>query len=157
MKKMFSLLSALFVVLSCQGTQPDPTPEPAKASLQFAVSPLTLDPQGGEASVKVTASGTWGVSTDGQAWYSVSSASQIYSGESLLKVTAQPNNTASARQATLSFQCGDQKASLTLSQGLFVPELTFSAAEAVGEGIGGEVSVTTATNAVWTVVDEDID
>ncbi len=157
MKKMFSLLSALLVVLSCQGTQPDPTPEPAKASLQFAVSPLTLDPQGGEASVKVTASGTWGVSTDGQAWYSVSSASQIYSGESLLKVTAQPNNTASARQATLSFQCGDQKASLTLSQGLFVPELTFSAAEVVGEGIGGEVSVTTATNAVWTVVDEDID
>lgn len=157
MKKMYPLLSAILVLLSCNGTQPDPVPEPAKASIQFAVSPLSLNPEGGDASVKVTASGTWTVTTDGQDWYALMSASQVYAGESLLKVSAQPNNTAAARQATLSFQSGDQKASLALSQALFVPKLSFSAAEAVGEGAGGEVSVATSANAVWTVVEEDID
>ena len=113
MKKMLSLLSALLVLVSCHGPQPDPVPEPAKSGIQFAASSLTLNPEGGEASVKVTASGTWTITTDGQEWYSLSSASQVYSGESLVKVTAQPNSTSSARQATLSFQSGDQKATLS--------------------------------------------
>lgn len=157
MKKMFPLLSALLLLFACKEPIPDPQPEPAKSSIQFAASELVLSPEGGENSVKVTASGTWTVSTDGQDWYTLKSASQIYSGESLVKVEAPYNNTSSVRQAVLSFRSGNESATLMVSQAQFVPELSFSEAEVTGEGEGGEVSVTTKANANWTVVEEDID
>ena len=157
MKKMFPLISALLLLFACKEPIPDPQPEPVKSSIQFAASELVLSPEGGEASVKVTASGTWTVSTDGQDWYTLKSASQIYSGESLVKVEAPYNNTSGARQAVLSFRSGNESATLKVSQAQFVPELSFSEAEVTGEGAGGEVSVTTKANASWTIVEEDID
>ena len=154
--KMIFLSGLLFLLVAC-GEPVTPEPAPAPPTIRFSDSGLTVSPEGGEASVKVTASATWQVKTDGQAWYSLASASQVYAGESMLKVTAEPNYTAAARTATLSFTSGDATASLQLSQAFFVPELSFSVNEVTGEGSGGEVVVKTSANAVWTVDEADID
>ena len=111
----------------------------------------------GEASVKVTASASWSVTADGQDWYVLASPAQIYAGESILKVSAQPNNTQSARSATLRFTSGDATASLKVSQPFFVPTLSFSQGEVTGLGSGGEVTVKTVANAAWTLDESDID
>ena len=155
MDRMFYLLSLLFMLVSCN---PVPTPEPEpEPVIGFSASELTVNPEGGDASLKVTASTTWSVTTDGQSWYTLASASQVYAGESILKVTAEPNFTASARTATLTFKSGTKTASLKLSQAFFVPELTFAPADVTGEGNGGEVVVKTTANAAWTVDEDDLD
>ena len=155
MDRMFYLLSLLFMLVSCN---PVPTPEPEpEPVIGFSASELTVNPEGGDASLKVTASTTWSVTTDGQSWYTLASASQVYAGESILKVTAEPNFTASARTATLTFKSGAKTASLKLSQAFLVPELTFAPADVTGEGNGGEVVVKTTANAAWTVDEDDLD
>ena len=157
MNDMVYLLSLLFLLVSCNPVpdpQPEPEPEPV---ISFSATELTVSPEGGEASLRVTASATWSVETDGQSWYSLASSGQIFSGESILKVSAEPNNTASARSATLRFTSGTSSASLKVSQAFFVPELSFAQNEVTGEGAGGEVVVKTTANASWTVVDEDLD
>jgi hypothetical protein len=152
---MFYLLSLLFLLVSCN---PVPTPEPEpEPVIGFSASELTVNPEGGDASLKVTASTTWSVTTDGQAWYRLASSSQVYAGESILKITAEPNFTASARTATLSFKSGAKTVTLKLSQAFFVPDLSFAPSEATGEGDGGEVVVKTTSNATWTVDESDLD
>ena len=153
---MISLLGILFLVASCgEPVTPEPTPE--APTIRFSDSGLTVSPEGGEASVKVTSSATWSVETDGQLWYALSSSPQIYTGESILKVTAEPNNTSSSRTGTLRFTSGTTTSQLTVSQAFFVPELSFSVNEVTGEGAGGEAVVATTANASWTVDDADID
>ena len=155
MDRMFYLLSLLFMLVSCN---PVPTPEPEpEPVIGFSASELTVNPEGGDASLKVTASTTWSVTTDGQAWYRLASSSQVYAGESILKITAEPNFTASARTATLSFKSGAKTVTLKLSQAFFVPDLSFVPGEATGEGNGGEVVVKTTSNATWTVDESDLD
>ena len=155
MERMLTLISLLFMLVSCN---PVPTPEPdPEPVIQFAANELVVSPEGGEASVKVTASTTWSVATDGQDWYSLTSSYQVYAGESILKVTAEPNFTTAARTASLRFTSGTHTVTLKLSQAFFVPELTFSQAEVTGEGAGGEVVVKTTANASWTVDDSDLD
>ena len=155
MDRMFYLLSLLFMLVSCN---PVPTPEPEpEPVIGFSASELTVNPEGGDASLKVTASTTWSVTTDGQAWYRLASSSQVYAGESILKITAEPNFTASARTATLSFKSGAKTVTLKLSQAFFVPDLSFAPGEATGEGDGGEVVVKTTSNATWTVDESDLD
>ena len=155
MDRMFYLLSLLFMLVSCN---PVPTPEPEpEPVIGFSASELTVNPEGGDASLKVTASTTWSVTTDGQSWYTLASASQVYAGESILKVTAEPNFTASARTATLTFKSGTKTVTLKLSQAFFVPDLSFVPGEATGEGNGGEVVVKTTSNATWTVDESDLD
>ncbi|MCR5710432.1 MAG: family 16 glycosylhydrolase [Bacteroidales bacterium] len=154
---MLSLLSFLIVLASCDPVpQPEPAPVP-EPTVSFSANELTVSPEGGEASVKVTASSTWNVTTDGQAWYSLASSPQVYAGESILKVSAEPNFTSSDRTASLRLQSGDKSVSLKVSQAFFVPSLDFSQDEAVGEGSGGEVVVRTSSNASWTVDDGDIE
>ncbi|MBQ5435273.1 MAG: family 16 glycosylhydrolase [Bacteroidales bacterium] len=75
----------------------------------------------------------------------------------MLKITAEPNFTASARTATLSFKSGAKTVTLKLSQAFFVPDLSFAPGEATGEGDGGEVVVKTTSNATWTVDESDLD
>ena len=155
MDRMFYLLSLLFLLVSCN---PVPTPEPEpEPVIGFSASELTVNPEGGDASLKVTASTTWSVTTDGQTWYTLASSSQVYAGESILKVTAEPNFTASARKATLSFKSGAKTVTLKLSQAFFVPDLSFAPGEVTGEGSGGEVVVKTTSNATWTVDESDLD
>lgn len=153
---MLSLLSFLFLLVSCNPV-PEPEPEPAAPVINFSSAELTVSPEGGEASVKVTASTVWSVETDGQPWYALVSSPQVYSGESILKVSAEPNFTASARTATIRFTSGTASASLKVSQAFFVPELRFSQDEVTGPGSGGEVVVKTAANAGWTVDESDLD
>ena len=157
MNRMIALLSILLLASACQKTPDTPEPEPLTPTIAFSAEEFALNPEGGEASLKVKASGTWSVATDGQAWYTLTSSSQVYGGESLLKVNAEPNNTAANRQATLSFSSGSQKTQLKISQAFFVPTLSFSAQEVTGEGKGSEVTVATSANAAWTVEEEDID
>ena len=155
MDRMFYLLSLLFMLVSCN---PVPTPEPEpEPVIGFSASELTVNPEGGDASLKVTASTTWSVTTDGQTWYQLASSSQVYAGESILKITAEPNFTASARTATLTFKSGAKTVTLKLSQAFFVPDLSFSPGEVTGEGNGGEVVVKTTANATWTVDESDLD
>ena len=157
MIRMFSLLSFFFLLSACNPV-PDPEPAPIpEPTVSFSSNELIISPEGGEASVKVTATATWSVLTDGQSWYSLSSPSQVYSGESILKVAAEPNYTSDNRSATLRLQNGEKSVSLKVSQAFFVPELAFSQAEVTGEGEGGEVVVKTAANASWTVEDNDLD
>ena len=153
---MISLFAILFLAVAC-GEPVTPDPTPAEPVIRFSDSGLIVSPEGGEASVKVTSTATWSVSTDGQAWYKLTSASQVYNGESILKVEAEPNNTSAARTGTLRFTSGAATQQLTVSQAFFVPELSFSSSEAVGEGAGGEVTLNTRANAAWTVDDADID
>ena len=155
MDRMLYILSMLFLLVSCD---PVPTPEPdPEPVIRFSANELVMLPEGGEASLRVTASETWSVATDGQAWYSLASSTQVYAGESLLKVTAEPNYTTTARTATLRFTSGEHTATLPLSQAFFVPELSFAQAEVTGEGSGGEVVVKTKANASWTVDESDLD
>lgn len=152
---MVTLLCFLFLLASCGDPGiPDPvTPAP---EIRFSANELTVSPEGGEASLRVTASATWSVTGDGQGWYALASPAQIYSGESVLKIAAEPNNTDAARTATLRFTSGTATAELKLRQAFFVPDLSFSQEEVTGEGSGGEVVVQTTANAVWTVDEGDI-
>ncbi len=156
MKRMLSLIASVVLLAACGGKLPDPAPAPAVPTISFSSPELTVSPEGGDATVRVDASAVWTVETDGQDWYSLSSASQIYKGESILKVSAQPNVSGSARKGTLRFTSGTATASLTVSQANFVPELRFSAAEVSCDGAGGEAVVKTEANAAWTVEESDI-
>ena len=153
--RMISLLGILFLVASCgEPVPPEPTPE--VPTINFSDSGLTVSPEGGEASMRVTATGTWVVETDGQDWYKLTSASTVYAGESILKVSASPNNTSSARTGIIRFINNATIKQLTVSQAFFVPELSFSASEVTGEGTGGDVTVSWGANADWKVDDADI-
>ena len=103
----FSIWSIVLLVASCNTPVTPDDPKPEVPSIGFATSELVVDAEGGEASVKVTASATWTVEADGQGWYALASPSQIYRGESILKVSAQPNNTQSPRTGTLHFTSGE--------------------------------------------------
>ena len=151
-----SLLSVVLLVAACNTPVTPDKPEPAP-TISFAANELVVDAEGGEARVKVTASATWKVSVDGQDWYALASADQVYAGESILKVTAQPNNTKSARTGTIRFTSGTAEATLKVSQPFFVPELSFSPGEVTGEGAGGEVVVKTMSNAAWSLEEADVD
>ena len=116
---MISLLGILFLVASCgEPVPPEPTPE--VPTINFSDSGLTVSPEGGEASMRVTATGTWVVETDGQDWYKLTSASTVYAGESILKVSASPNNTSSARTGIIRFINNATIKQLTVSQAFFV-------------------------------------
>ena len=156
MKHMLSLLATLLLAVSCGQKEPKPAPAPA-ATLSFAVPTLEISPEGGEASLRVTANTRWTVGTDGQGWYSVVSGPEVYAGESLVKVSAEPNVTSATRTATLRFASGEAVKELTLSQQHFIPELTLSPAEVSVDGDGGEAVVKTSANAVWTIEESDID
>ena len=155
MDRMLYLLSLLCMLVSCN---PVPTPEPEREpEIRFSSDALVVSPEGGEASLKVTASTGWSVATDGQAWYSLVSAPQVYAGESIVKVSAEPNFTTAARSATLRFTSGAKTVSLPLTQACFVPELNFSQSTVTGAGSGETVTVTTRANASWTVDEQDLD
>ena len=155
--KMLTLLSIVLLVASCNKPEPEPVPAPELPSIAFSAAEMILEPEGGEATVRVTASTAWQVATDGQSWYELSSASQIYAGESILKVKADPNNTSAPRKAVLRFSSGSASANLNLSQANFVPTLAFSQDAVTGPGAGGEVAVATTANAEWKVDEADID
>lgn len=158
MKTMPSLLFAsMLLLVSCGGTVTPPEPEPATPTITFSPSSLTLSAEGGEATARVTASSVWSVETDGGDWYSLTSSTQIYQGESILRVSAEPNVSGSPRKGTLRFKSGSATATLELSQPNFVPELSLAPGEISGPGEGGEVVVKTTANAQWSVVEDDID
>ena len=157
MRSMLALLSFVLLIASCNTPVTPDGPTPEVPTISFAINELVADAEGGEASVKVTASATWSVAVDGQDWYVLASPAQIYRGESILKISAEPNNTKSARSATLRFSSGDQTATLKLTQPFFVPSLSFSQGEVTGEGSGGEVTVKTVSNAAWTLEESDVD
>ena len=155
MDRMLHILTLLFLLVSCN---PVPTPEPEREpEITFSSNELVLSSEGGESSLKVSASTNWSIATDGQSWYSLVSAPQVYAGESILKVSAEPNYTTAARMANLRFTSGNKTVSLKLSQAFFVPELTFSQSTVTGEGAGGTVTVATHANAGWTVDETDLD
>ncbi len=155
MNRMLHILTLLFLLVSCN---PVPTTEPEREpEITFSSNELILSPEGGEASLKVNASTSWSIATDGQNWYALVSAPQVYAGESILKVSAEPNYTTAPRTATLRFTSGNKTVSLKLSQAFFVPELAFSQSTVTGEGAGGTVTVTTHANASWTVDEADLD
>ncbi len=155
MDRMLHILTLLFLLVSCN---PVPTPEPEREpEITFSSNELVLSSEGGESSLKVSASAGWSIATDGQTWYALVSAPQVYAGESILKVSAEPNYTTAARTATLRFTSGNKTVSLKLSQAFFVPELTFSQSMVTGEGAGGTVTVTTRANAGWTLDETDLD
>ena len=114
MRKMLSLLVSLCLLAACGEKTPDPVP--AQATIRFAASELTLEAEGGDVSLRVEATGSWSVSTDGQAWYSLTSANRIYAGESLLKLSAEPNYTGADRSALLTFTSGDSEETLAVVQ-----------------------------------------
>ena len=154
--RMISLLGFIFLGAACgDPVAPEPTPEAPE--IRFSDSGLTVSPEGGEASLKVTSSSTWTVETDGETWYRLVSSNQIFPGESILKVSAEPNNTTARRTGTLRFTSGSTVSQLTVSQDFFVPELSFSNDEVTCGGSGGEVTVSTTANAAWTVDEADID
>ncbi len=157
MRSMLALLSLVLLIASCNTPVTPDEPTPEVPTISFAANELVAEAEGGEASVKVTASATWSVAVDGQDWFVLASPAQIYRGESILKISAEPNNTKSARSATLRFSSGDQTATLKVTQPFFVPSLSFSQGEVTGEGVGGEVTVKTVANTTWTLEEEDID
>jgi len=122
---MLSLLSILFWLVSCN---PVPIPEPEQDPvIQFSVAALTADPEGGAYTVRVTASMTWSIATDGQDWLTLASATQVYAGESLVKVNVEPNFSGKPRVAELRFASGDHVRALSVTQneipaGAYVPE-----------------------------------
>ena len=100
--RMLSLITTIVLVAACGGKMPEPDPIPA-ATISFNPGTLIVSPEGGEASVRVQATAVWTVETDGQGWYSLASSSQVYRGESILKVTAEPNVSGNARKGSIRF------------------------------------------------------
>ena len=69
MDRMLHILTLLFLLVSCN---PVPSPEPEREpEITFSSDELSLSPEGGEASLKVSASTSWSIATDGQNWYSL--------------------------------------------------------------------------------------
>ena len=153
---MLSLISAVILTAACGGKIPAPAPAPAP-TISFASASLEISPEGGEASLRVNASARWTVSTDGQTWYNLVTGPEVFAGESLVKVSAEPNVTGAARTATLKFTSGEAVKDLTLTQQHFVPQLTLSPDEVSVGGEGGEAVVKTSANAAWTVEESDLD
>ena len=151
---MLSIFASVLLLAACGGKEP--VPAPVAPTIQFADQELVISPEGGETGVRVNATAVWSVTTDGQGWYEVVSPSQVFAGESVLKVKATPNVSGSARQGTIRFASGDATASLTLKQANFIPELGFSADEVIGDGAGSEVTVKTTANAAWQAEEDDI-
>ena len=87
---MLAILSLVLLIASCNTPVTPDGPKPEAPVIQFAASELAVDAEGGEASVKVTASATWSVAADGQDWYVLASPAQIYAGESILKSRPSP-------------------------------------------------------------------
>ena len=156
MNKMLSLISAVILTAACGGKIPAPAPAPAP-TISFASASLDISPEGGEASLRVNSSARWTVSADGQTWYSLVSGPEVFAGESLVRVSAEPNVTGATRTATLKFTSGEAVKDLTLTQQHFVPKLTLSPDEVSVGGDGGEAVVKTSANAVWTVEESDLD
>lgn len=152
---MLSLIASALLLVACGDKEPAPAPAPA-ATIEFNPGSLSVSPEGGEASVRVQASAVWSVLTDGQDWYELGSTSQVFRGESILRVKAAPNVSGSNRRATLRFESGEATATLELTQAFFVPELSFSQTDVSGEGAGGEVVVKTTANASWQADEGDI-
>ena len=152
---MLSLIASALLLVACGDKEPVPVPAPA-ATIEFNPGTLSVSPEGGEASVRVQASAVWSVLTDGQDWYELGSTSQVFRGESILRVKAAPNVSGSNRRATLRFESGEATATLELTQAFFVPELSFSQTDVSGEGAGGEVVVKTTANASWQADEGDI-
>ena len=152
---MLAILSLVLLVASCNTPETPDDPKPEAPTLTFSAGELVVDAEGGEASVKATASATWTVAMDGQGWYTLASPPQIYRGESV--VNAEPNNTKSARTATLRFTSGETVTTLKVTQPFFVPSLSFSLDEVTCAGTGGEIAVQTEANAAWTLDDADVD
>lgn len=152
---MLSLIASVLLLAACGAKEPAPVPAPA-AMIEFNPGTLSVSPEGGEASVRVQASAVWSVQTDGQDWYTLASAPQVFRGESILRVNATPNVSGSNRRATLRFENGEAAATLELTQAFFVPELSFSRTEVSGEGAGGEVVVSMSANAAWQADGDDI-
>ena len=157
MRNMLALLSLVLLLSACNTPVTPVGPEPEAPVIRFDANELAVEAEGGEASVKVSATASWTVATDGQDWYVLASPAQVYAGESILKISAQPNNTQAARSATLRFASGDATATLKVTQPFFVPTLSFSQSEVTGSGDGGEVTVKTVSNASWTLEDADLD
>ena len=86
---MLSLIASFLLLAACGEKTPEPVP--AAPEISFACTEMALDPQGGETTVRVSATAAWTVTTDGQEWFALASPEQIFKGESLLKVSAQPN------------------------------------------------------------------
>ena len=122
MQKMLSLIASVLLFAACG--EKAPVPAPAAPEISFASAELTLDPKGGETTLRVSATAAWTVETDGQDWFALASAAQVYKGESLLKVTAQPNMGGKPRQGALRFTSGDREETLVVRQEpcVFVPE-----------------------------------
>ena len=122
MQKMLSLIASFLLLAACGEKTPDPVP--AAPEISFACTEMALDPQGGETKVRVKATAAWTVATDGQDWFALASPEQIFKGESLLKVSAQPNLGGNAREGELRFTSGEHTATLVVRQEpcSFVPE-----------------------------------
>lgn len=146
----------LFLLFSCGESQPIPEPEPETPSISFSAPALVVSPEGGDASVRVNSNTVWSVETDGKDWYSLISSSQVFSGESILRVNAEPNLSGRPRSGNLTFRAGNYTSSLEISQSSFVPELALSQERVSGPGEGGTVLIGTKANAPWTVDEEDI-
>ena len=116
MKKMLSLIATLSLLVACGEKLPDPEPAPAAPTITFSVQELSAGAEGGELSVRVNASAVWSVETDGQDWYSLTTATQIYKGESILRVSVQANRSFEARRAALHFKSGDKEEQLAIVQ-----------------------------------------
>ena len=116
MKKMISLFASLCLLVACGEKTPMPDPTPAAPTISFSVQELSAGAEGGELTARVDASAVWSVETDGQDWYALTSATQIYKGESVLRVSVQPNRGLESRRAVLRFKSGDKEEQLALSQ-----------------------------------------
>lgn len=158
MNKFLSFLtfSLLQLACSCGGTNPVPEPETPKPTITFASSEVSIAPEGETVSVRVQASGSWTVETDGQDWYTLASGNKVYAGESLIKIQAPENVTGADRSAKLRFTSGDAQAELRLSQGVLVARLTFTPSSGTVSGDGGEIVFQANSNSSWTLDESDL-
>ena len=111
--RLFICLSLLAMALvSCGPTEPEKVP------VTVSVSPTSLSfpTDGGSETISVNSNGLWYAKSDAS-WLIVSATSG--SGSGPLQLTASPN-TGVARTATVTFETADQKATVSVSQDMYV-------------------------------------
>lgn len=157
MKKALPLLLAA-VLLTCCGSSSknNTTPDTPSPEITLSTQSISLSEEGETKTVSVKVNTSFAISVD-QNWLTVSAGS-VFTGESVLNVTAKENVSGAARSANIVFTCNtpgsDKKATIQVSQAALIPQITLTPAAIDFPEEGGSVEVEMTANTNWDIASD---
>lgn len=157
MKKALPLLLAA-VLLTCCGSSSknNTTPDTPSPEITLSTQSISLSEEGETKTVSVKVNTSFAISVD-QDWVTVSAGS-VFTGESVLNVTAKENVSGAARSANIVFTCNtpgsDKKATIQVSQAALIPSLTLSPDRLSFGNASGTQEVEMTANTTWNIASD---